>query len=130
VASLEAALPGLLTGDGAVAALVGTRVYANRLPQGVVPPAVRYQRISTPRLRTLAGAGGYATPRFQVDCYGTTHVQAVALAAAVRAALEDYAGTANGVTIDFIAADNESGEWEEEVEKNREMLEFIIGHKE
>ena len=118
----EAALFSILTtgSPNAVAAIVGTRVYPDVLPQGVTYPAIRVQRISTARaqFRVLARSGGKATrqqPRFQIDSWATTKTGALALADAVRATLDAFSGSAGGVTIDQAWIEDEGADHEEGV---------------
>lgn len=117
MASAEAALYTLLTAGSPnpVAALVGTRVYPLVLPQNVLYPAIRYQRISTPRsqYRGLDGRAEYASPRFQIDAYALTHSQAIAVAQAVYELLEGFTGTVAGLRIDHISTDDEGADLEE-----------------
>jgi len=87
---MEAAVRAHLIADSAVAALAGTRIYPNVLPQGVAYPAIRYQRIDTPRVYTKGGYTGLSRPRLQIDCYAPTKKAAADLAAAVRTAMERY----------------------------------------
>ena len=83
------------------------------LPQDPTLPAIRYQRISTPRqYRTLDGLAGYAEPRFQIDCYDLKRSSANALAQAVYGLLEGYTGTANGLQVDHISTEDERGDIE------------------
>lgn len=83
--------------DASIAALVASRVYPLRLPQfkpspAVNLPAIVLQRISEIRFAHLRGAEALARPRFQVDCWATTHDGATTLGALVRQRLNGYAG--------------------------------------
>jgi|SRR5688572_2577699 len=137
--SAEAALYSLLTtgSPNPVAALVGTRVYPLVLPQGVSYPAIRVQRISTPRsqYRTMDGRAGYASPRMQVDAYALTHAGAIAVAQAIYAMLEGYHATVGGLRIDAISTDDEGADIEEGVGPGgaplyRQRLDLVVYHAE
>jgi hypothetical protein len=128
--TLEEGLVGYLRADPAVAALTGTRQYFNRLPQNPVYPSLRLQRVSTPRLMTLGGPSGLAAPRFQIDCYADHHAEALALAEAVRAALDGFHGAMNGAAVLWCSSVDEAGEWEEAVNKSRQRIDLVFGHKE
>lgn len=112
----EASLFSLLTAGSPnpVAALIGNRCFPLVLPQNVLYPAIRYQRISTPRsqYRALDGRAEYASPRFQIDAYALTHAQAIAVAQAVYALLEGFTGTVAGLRIDQISTDDEAADME------------------
>lgn len=137
--SVEASLFSLLTtgSPNAVAAIVGTRVYPDVLPQGVLYPAIRVQRISTPRAqyRALDGRAEYASPRMQVDCWALSRSGALALAQAVYGMLEGHHATVAGLRIDAISTEDEGGDAEVDIGPNgatvfRERLDFIIFHPE
>lgn len=109
---IESALRALVLADSAVSALIGTRLYPQKLPQDPTYPAATYQRIDGPRLYDHGGATGLAEGRFQFDVWATTYSSAKAVAAAVRAALSGYSGTTGGVEIAFIRCLSESDRYE------------------
>jgi hypothetical protein len=90
---LGVALRAHLLDDGAIAALVGTRVYPLRLPEKLVLPAIVLTRISEVRYGHLRGNEALARPRYQVDCWASTHDGATALGTLVRQRLNGYTGT-------------------------------------
>jgi hypothetical protein len=137
MASAEAALFSILTTDSAITAIVGTRVYPDLLPQGVTYPAIRTQRISTPRsqYRALDGVAGYASPRMQIDCYALSRSAAITLAQAVYAELEGYHGMANGLRVDAISTEDEGASVETDIGPNGaavygERLDVVMFHPE
>jgi len=140
MASAEAAVVAILELDAGVTALVGTRIYPKVLPQNVTYPAIRYQRISTARgqFRVMTRSGGKATrqqPRFQLDSYGLTESSVQAVAAAVRAALDGYAGVAATLKIDQILIEDEGGDLELDVgddsaSVNRVRQDYLVSHAE
>lgn len=82
-----------LLATGAVTALASTRIYALKLPQDPVTPAVRVQLIDEPTEYHLRGEDDLSRARVQTDCYvkenagGNPYLRAEALADAVHAAL-------------------------------------------
>lgn len=144
----EAALFSLLTAGSPnpVAAIIGTRAYPDVLPQAVTYPAIRFQRISTPRsqYRTLDGHANYASPRFQIDCWATQKSQALELADAVYRLLEGFTGYAGGqpgspedtgLRIDFISTEDQAGDVEPgigpgAIQIYRERLDVFVAHPE
>ena len=60
----------------------------------------------------MDGLAGYAEPRFQIDCYDLKRSSANALAQAVYGLLEGYTGTANGLQVGHISAEDERGDIE------------------
>ncbi len=120
---MEIAVRAHLVADPTVSALVGTRVYPLVLPQGVAYPAIRYQRIDTPRTYSKAGYEGDSRPRLQIDCWATGYMDAKRLAEAVRAAMERYPHA--------VCEDEQDGyEPEPAPPVYRRMLEFRIWHEE
>lgn len=107
MAVIEEALVDILEADAAVAAVVDDRIYPIVLPQGAMLPAIVYQRISGPRAETMQGPSGLAWPRFQFVSVGATFGDAMAVAVAVRQALDGYRGMVGGVTIHGILILNE-----------------------
>jgi hypothetical protein len=88
-------------------ALVESRIYPMRLPQGPTYPAVRYQVIGAPREYVMGGATGDVHARVQVDCYAETYEGAKAVAEQVRLALSFFAGTSGGIVVERIFVDDE-----------------------
>lgn len=91
--TIETEIRTRLAADGTIAGLVGTRIYAVRLPQDPSYPAIIYSRVSGVRLHNLDGPAGRAMPRLSIDCWSETYVGAQALAAAVRASLDGFNGS-------------------------------------
>lgn len=76
-----------LAGTAAIAAIVGTRIYPDRLPQSTTLPALVYYGVSGVDEPQLSGLVGQAQQRLQVDAYASTRLVANSLALAVRDAL-------------------------------------------
>jgi len=87
MADIGAALRAKLIGTTAVAAILGTRVYPDRLPQGATLPAAIYYLISGTDETSLAGTIGLAHARIQVDAWASTRLAANSLATAIRDAI-------------------------------------------
>jgi hypothetical protein len=92
---MEEALRALLTGSGAVTAVVpAAGINFARRPQGAALPQIVLNVISrfSPEF-TLDGAGLYEA-RVQADCYGKTYAAAKTIERAVVARLQGYSGGA------------------------------------
>lgn len=87
MADIGLAMRHRLTTTSAVAAILGTRVYPDKLPQGATLPAAVYYGISGIDEPQLSGLLGRAEQRIQIDAYATTRTAANALALAIRNAL-------------------------------------------
>jgi hypothetical protein len=87
-------LRSLLLADAGIAALVGQRVYVNQAAQTAALPYIVITQIDLDPMLALDGTYGMQSAEIDVDCYGMNHVTAAAVAAAVKAKLNDYSGAA------------------------------------
>ena len=87
-------------------ALVNTRIYPLRLPQGPTYPAIRYQLIGAPETHLMGNDPGSVHSRVQIDCYAETYRSAHLLKAEVRDALSRWEGTVGGVVVDHLFLDD------------------------
>jgi len=78
--SVEADVYAALTGNAGVAALVGTRVYPQQLPDDVTFPAIAYRNIDS-----VPVGGLCEVARIQLDVYGVTYSSVKAVRDALRA---------------------------------------------
>ena len=85
---LESKLYSVLTGNNAVALLVGARVYPVKLEQDTEFPAITYQRISGGQQYSLTAYSNLENPRIQIDVWGLKYSDVKALAAKVKTAME------------------------------------------
>lgn len=101
-----------LIADPAVLALVGQRIYRQRMPQqdAASPkafPAVVFQRVGGSELRQMCGTSELRTASMQVDVYGTRSDDVAAVADAIRARMGDYSGVMGSVTVQRVLLDTE-----------------------
>jgi hypothetical protein len=75
-----------LSGFAGLSALVSTRIYPKRAPQGATFPHVVYQRVSGARITNL-DTESIQNPRYQFDCWSTSYDEAKAVAVQLEAAL-------------------------------------------
>ncbi len=94
---IREALRNFLAADVAVSALVGDRIWPNKLPQDESDyPQITLLKVSNPRVRNLSGPDGLSSPRIQIDCWGLTAESAKDVAEAVRKPLDGYRGPMGG----------------------------------
>ena len=135
MAILGDAIYARLKAHAGTTALVGTRIYPLRLPQGIgaasLPyPAIRYQVIERPRTHLMGADLNERHAEAQVDCYASTYRDAHLLAAQVISALSRWDGTAGGVVVLHIFldgaldTDEPTIEWDGEQGVYRVMLQF------
>lgn len=108
MASLEEALYSKLSATAGVTAIVpATRIFHVKLEENSAFPAITFQRISTTRDYVLTDTVQMAEATVQLDCWSASDSEAVALAKAVRAAIDGFRGAVSGVTIERILQLNE-----------------------
>lgn len=109
MADVGAAVRQYLVGRTAVAALIGTRMFPDALPQNATVPAVTYTKISTTHQHTISRLAGLASCRIQFDCYATTRSVANNIAQTIQqCGIIPLRGLTNGV--DIRAVELEDGE--------------------
>lgn len=133
--TIEEGLVYHLKNTAGVSALVSTRVYGNRIPQGATLPCLTVTRISTPRVIThdTSGSAGTAHPRFQIDAWGELNGTVKSIADAVRAALNGFKGTmgvTNTVTVQAAWIDDEKPDFDPETNLWRSQSDYVIWHEE
>lgn len=120
-----------LAAQTAVAALVGTRIYAEIAPTGPTFPYVVVQRITTERLRSLSGPSGRAAATFQVDCWAKTAIDRDGLADTVRRALDGQHGIRMGTTrVGAVTVPSDQSFYDEQSREFRRSLDVTIAHEE
>jgi len=128
--AVEIALEDILTANSGVTALVAQRVYAMKMPQNPTYPLITYFRVSGPRVESMQGASGLASPRFQIDIWAKTYAETKAIARAVQLALEGYRATVGTVPVQGILFDSDRDLYESTPELYRVSMDFVIWHNE
>ena len=91
--SAETRLYSALSGDAAVTAIVGRRIYPVTAPEDDVYPMVVYGVLNVERVRTVCDAVGTSgVYRIQVDSYAKTYAEAKTLGSAVLGVIADLGG--------------------------------------
>lgn len=119
-----------LTAHAGLSALIGDRLYPMRLPEGVTFPAMTYQRISTPRMRSHSGPSGLASPRFQYDCWDVTYAGAGAVARELRLALDGYRGGMGQIETFANFLEDERDDFDPATDQFRVIVDAIVWHRE
>lgn len=125
MADAAAALRYVLLEHAPTAALVADRVWHDHAPQDPALPAVTIAQVSGRRPSAMGEDVGLVSGRLQVDVHAATRASAVELGEHVRAALQRFAGDADGVTIGALFVDNEIGPyWADDVRQWRTTIDF------
>jgi hypothetical protein len=117
------------TTHAGIAALIGTRCYADRLPKDIVYPCLMHHTpvsANNETYRTHDGAGSRSEDRVQFDCYGSTGDDATELAAQVRVAWDGYSVSDGSIGYAFVA--NEIVNREDAINAYRVIMDVIIEH--
>ena len=85
--TIETDLYATLSGDGGVAAIVGTKIYPNLVPESVANPCIDLSVIAETRIDTLAGLNDMRRSLVQISCHANTYSGAHILAEAVFSAM-------------------------------------------
>jgi hypothetical protein len=128
---IDAAIYSKLSGDTAVAAIVSTRIYPMRMPQGVVFPAISFDRVSTDtRDLTHNGTNQTAQGTFQFSCFAEDPKSAKQLGATVVKALHGWKGTVAGEKIFRSAVLNETDLFDEDMGIFQVAIDVAIMYRE
>lgn len=115
-------LESALAANSGVTSLVGTRIYPVKLPQAATYEAITYQRISN---TATNGSTSLRESRFQIDCWAQTYAETQVLAAAVKAALEEYKKVATpGIKQSYVI--NELDDYDDDVRVYRTIIDVIL----
>ncbi len=101
-----------LLDDGAVAAVVGTRVHPHARPEGGALPAIVYELGADAAVPTLAGSSDLYEANMLLVCLAETRAAAASLAELVRAALDAISGTYASHAILFVRITSSSVAYE------------------
>ncbi|OGG44112.1 MAG: hypothetical protein A3F84_27770 [Candidatus Handelsmanbacteria bacterium RIFCSPLOWO2_12_FULL_64_10] len=132
--SIESGLYDHLRRNGAIADLVGSRIYPQQAERDASLPLIVYQRISTQRGRyNLRTTSGLAGPRIQLDCYGSTYAETKDVADAVLDLIDGYKGllgastfTAQGIFVEDERDSQESAGGGSESPTHRIGIDVVI----
>lgn len=129
MASIGEALVAAVTADGAVAALIGTRFFPVGARQGASYPYATWQVISTQGAAHLDGPSNLDWPRVQINAWADTAMAALALAEAVRAAIDGIPSTAAGLSFVATLQDQRGPAPDEETRKFGVSQDYFLWHE-
>lgn len=95
---IKAAIKSYLGGLAPLTALVGTRIYPRKKPQGAIYPQITYWRVSEPKRYSLDAAAGTVTARYQFTVWAKKETGTEAQAEAVLEKLAGPGGALDGTT--------------------------------
>jgi len=109
--TIEISLFDVLSGDAAIAALVGTRIFPGLMPAATTMPAIVWQRIAGHDESALSGHSGLENARVQVSVWAKTRLAARTLAGLTKLALVNDATLRATVLMDMDDYDPDSKDY-------------------
>ena len=100
------AIYNILANDSDVAAIVGTRIFPQKVEFTERMPSITYFVVGTTPNNTKNGVSTYDYVTAQITGFGTSYSQAQDLATKIRTALDYVSGTYAGVVVDKIFFEN------------------------
>lgn len=89
---LRPALVAFILADSGILAIVGSRVYPLKIPQGIDQTSIVYTRVSGISGHHMGGRDGLARARIQLDCWSKSADASSSLANLVKDRLDGYCG--------------------------------------
>ncbi len=120
------ALYDYLTTHAGLSALVGTRIYPLRLPEGAVYPCIRHQEITLTPTMAHDGDRRFDHTREQFDVYAETMLGAEAAAEQVRLALNGQGFTVGTVTVETATMANRLEDYSLTLKAYKIILDFYL----
>lgn len=130
---LEEALYTYLQTVPTLAALVGTRIYPVRLPEGAALPALVYQRVSAQRTYThdpFESTMAYVSARVQLTAWAETAAEAIEVGEAAVLGLSGYEGEMGGVLLGSVTVLLELDDYEPESKLYRRITDIAAAYEE
>ena len=125
--TIDSALYTRLSGHAGLKALVSARIYPPPAPQSSAYPLVTYQEIDRVSPHVMRGTAGVTHIRYQVDSWAETLAGAKAVAAQVRAALDNWSGTSDGVVVKNCFLDSgQSSPYDEAEGAHRYIQDYLL----
>jgi N-acyl-L-homoserine lactone synthetase len=126
---IEDGLYSYLIARPAIKAIIGNRLYPDRLPQEPTLPALVYNNVGGAPVDHHSGPAVLESTRFQIDAFAKTSRDARMLIDAVRLALESYRGSMGTHRVDTILVlEHAVGDFDDIPDDFRRMSEFMIWH--
>ncbi|MEO1994943.1 MAG: DUF3168 domain-containing protein [Planctomycetaceae bacterium] len=109
---MRSGLVSLLANESTITAIVSSRIYISKAPQGAGLPHIVITQIGSDEFPALDGTPSLRFVDFDIDCKADRSVTAETLSKAVRAFIDDYTGTAGLQTIGAVLLNGESTDYE------------------
>lgn len=121
--TLSEVVKAALSGNSGITNLVNTRIYPLKLPQPPTYEAISYQRISNTE---QVGTTALRESRWQINCWAETYGETQVLAAAVKAALEEFTDTNQVPRIKMSRVVNETDDYDDSAKVYRTIVDVML----
>jgi len=131
---IRPALRAFLLADAGIAAIVATRVFPIKLPQGTKTASIVYTRISGAGIYHMGGESGLSMPRYQIDSWAPNGDAATTLANLIKDRLSGYRGVMGSggaaVTVQGVFMAAEMEDYDDAVQMSRMSRDYFIDYEE
>ena len=131
---IRPALRAYLLTDAGIAAVVATRIYPIKIPQGVNQASIVYTRISGRGDYHMGGPSGLAMPRYQLDAWAPKADDATALANLIKDRIDGFRGIMGAgpvaITVQGVFILDEREDYDDTVKLHRMSRDHAIDFEE
>ncbi len=124
--SLSTVIYSRLSGFAGLSALVGSRIYPNKLPQDPTFPAVRYQIIDEVPVHSMQTTSGMREARVQVDVFDPDYSDVTAVSDQVELALGRWTDLAADPVVHDVKLMDSARYYEDDIELERKRFDFLF----
>jgi hypothetical protein len=130
--TLETDLRTHILASSGLSALIGTRLYPDRLPQNATLPAVVYQEVSSVPVDHVHGAAGrLVRSRYQFTVWAATRASAKTIDEAIRARIDGTGRSTIGTTaIHAILRQERVSGWDFDADDDHVATDYYIWYRE
>lgn len=130
MATIEDAIFTRASGFAGLSALIGSRVYPRRLPEGVTLPAATYGLVDDVEPQAMGAGSGVTTARVQFTAWADTFDVARDVAVQLRQAFRRWRGTVSGIEVQDSLPAGRSEDHNPEAGLFWRHLDFLISYGE
>lgn len=127
---LDEAIYQYLIAQSDLTALVGYNIYPDVLPQKVNYPAIAFEQISGQRVLAFGNDTNYIHPVVRFNCYADSFDEARTVGEKLRSAMQNLIGTMSSLTNVTVMLVSESDNYNYDVDRYVDEMEFEIWHDE
>ena len=109
---MRSSLVALLSTEGTISSIVGSRVYIGNAPQTAAFPHIVITQIGADGFKAMASTDVLRAIDFDIDCKAKRSVESETLGNAVRTFIADYSGAAGSQSISAVLLNDESSDVE------------------